>query len=372
MQIQKIFKMESKLHEFLAQLPDPRINRNKKHLLIDILMMSILAVICGAQSWDAIEMFGKEKEAFLRQILKLPNGIPSHDTINRVFSKLRPGKFESLFIQWVNSLKSPELTKEVIAIDGKSIRGSQDSFHDTPALHLVSAWANSNQLVLGQSKVDGKSNEITAIPELLAILDIEGSIITIDAMGTQKKIAEKIIEQKADYVLALKGNQEYLKENVVSIFARQQPESKDITIEKGHGRIETRECSVITDLTFLDEKEQWKKMKSIIKINSQREIKGKITNETRYFISSLIDDAKNFNSYIRQHWGIENSLHWSLDVTFNEDFQRKRNGHAAENFALIQKIVLNLLKVEKSKASLKNKRLMAGWNNQFLMKILGI
>jgi len=347
-------------------------NRNKKHLLIDIVILSILAVICGAESWDSIEIFGKEKYDFLSKILKLPNGIPSHDTINRVFSMIRADKFERIFIQWVSTLKTPGLVKDVIAIDGKTIRGSQDDFHNKSALHIVSAWANTNKLVLGQRKVDGKSNEITAIPALLALLDIEGCIITIDAMGTQTKIAETIVEKNADYILALKGNQGYLKENVESIFARQQPDSTDITIEKGHGRIETRECHVINNLTFLDDKENWKNLQCLVKVTSRREIKGKISNETRLYISSVKDEAINFNSFIRQHWGIENSLHWTLDVIFNEDHQRKRNGNSSQNFALIQKIVLNLLKSERSSISMKNKRLKAGWNNQFLLKILGI
>jgi len=198
--------METKLHEYFRQLPDPRLNRNKKHLLIDIIILSILAVICGAESWDSIEMFGKTKEVFLRKILRLPNGIPSHDTINRVLSMLRPQKFEQLFAQWVESVRIKGI-REVISIDGKTMRGSKDTFHEKSPIHIVSAWANSNQLVLGQRKIDSKSNEITAIPLLLEMLDIEGSIITIDAMGTQKEIAKTIIDNKADYILALKGNQ---------------------------------------------------------------------------------------------------------------------------------------------------------------------
>lgn len=364
--------METKLHEYFRQLPDPRLNRNKKHLLIDIIILSILAVICGAESWDSIEMFGKTKEVFLRKILRLPNGIPSHDTINRVLSMLRPQKFEQLFAQWVESVRIKGI-REVISIDGKTMRGSKDTFHEKSPIHIVSAWANSNQLVLGQRKIDSKSNEITAIPLLLEMLDIEGSIITIDAMGTQKEIAKTIIDNKADYILALKGNQGSLNQEVAHLFSRQKPDSANTHTEKGHGRIETRNCQVINNLTFIDDKDQWKNLTSVIKVESQRDIRGKITNETRLYISSIKDDAKNFNSYIRQHWGIENSLHWTLDVTFNEDHQRKRNGMAAQNFAVVQKIALNLLKVESSqKASLKNKRLKAGWDNNFLLKILEI
>ncbi len=235
----------------------------------------------------------------------------------------------------------------------------------------MSAWANNNQLVLGQIKTSEKSNEITAIPELLNILDIEGCIITIDAMGTQKKIAEMIIDKQADYILALKGNQGYLKEDVQNTFLRQQPDSTDETVEKGHGRIETRKCEVINKLDFLDEKEQWAGLKSLARVTASREINGKKTSEVRLYISSVVSDAKSFNTFIRQHWGVENSLHWTLDVTFREDAQRKRNGHAASNFALVEKIALNLLKTEDSRnMSIKSKRLVAAWDNEFLLKIL--
>ena len=365
--------MKTSLHHYFDQLPDPRIHRNRKHLLIDIIILSIIAVICGAESWDSIEMFGKSKKDFLSKILKLPNGIPSHDTINRVFSLIREDKFEQLFTQWAQSLKAPGISKEVIAVDGKSIRGSKDSYHDTSAIHLVNAWANSNGLVLGQAKTDEKSTEITAIPELLKILDIEGCIVTIDAMGTQRKIAQTIVDLEADYILAVKENQGYLKEDVESTFLRQQPDSVDETVEKGHGRIETRKCEVINRIDFIDQKEQWAGLKSLARITAQREIRDTKTNEVRLYISSVEADAKEFNSYIRQHWAVENSLHWTLDVTFREDAQRKRNGKAAQNFALVQKIALNLLKKEESKRmSLKNKRLVAAWDDKFLLKILRI
>jgi len=366
--------METSLHHYFSQLPDPRIQRNKKHLLIDIIILSIIAIICGADSWNSIELFGNSKKEFLSKILKLPNGIPSHDTINRVFSLIKPGKFEQLFVQWVQSLIEKKIPGEVIAVDGKAMRGSKDSFHEKSPIHIVSAWANSNQLVLGQVRTNEKSNEITAIPELLNILDIEGCIITIDAMGTQKKIAETIIDKQADYILALKGNQGYLKEDVQNTFVRQrEPDSTDETVEKGHGRIETRKCEVINKLDFLDEKEQWAGLKSIARVTASREINGKQTSEERLYISSVESDAKSFNSFIRQHWGVENSLHWTLDVTFREDAQRKRNGHAASNFALVEKIALNLLKAEGSKnISIKSKRLVAAWDNEFLLKVLRI
>ena len=365
--------MKTSLHDYFSQLPDPRIPRNKKHLLIDIIVLSIIAVLCGAELWNSIELFGKSKKDFLSKILKLPNGIPSHDTINRVFSLINPGKFEQLFAQWVQSFRDTKISGEVIAVDGKTMRGSKDSYHDQSAIHIVSAWANSNQLVLGQVKTNEKSNEITAIPELLNMLDIEGCIITIDAMGTQKKIAETIIEKQADYILALKGNQGYLKEDVQNTFLRQQPDSTNETVEKGHGRIETRKCEVINKLDFLDEKEQWAGLRSLARVTATREIHDKKSSEVRLYISSVESDAKSFNSFIRQHWGVENSLHWTLDVTFREDAQRKRNGHAANNFALVEKIALNLLKTEDSKnMSIKSKRLVAAWDNKFLLKILRI
>ena len=365
--------MKTSLHHYFEQIPDPRIHRNRKHLLIDIIILSIIAVLCGAESWDSIEMYGKSKKDFLSKILKLPNGIPSHDTINRVFSLIRADKFEQLFTQWAQSLKDPGISKEVIAIDGKSIRGSKDSYHDKSAIHLVNAWANSNGLVLGQVKTDEKSTEITAIPELLRILDIEGCIVTIDAMGTQRKIAQTIVDLEADYILAVKENQSYLKEDVESTFFRQQPDSVDEAVEKGHGRIEIRKCEVINKIDFIDQKEQWAGLRSLARITAQREIRDMVTTEVRLYISSVEADAKEFNSYIRQHWSVENSLHWTLDVTFREDAQRKRNGKAAQNFALVQKIALNLLKKEESKRmSLKNKRLVAAWDSEFLMKILTI
>jgi predicted transposase YbfD/YdcC len=365
--------METSLHQYFSKLPDPRVHRNRKHLLIDIIILSIIAVICGAESWDSIELFGKSKKDFLIKILKLPNGIPSHDTINRVFSLINATKFENLFIEWVNSIKDETIKSEIISIDGKTVRRSKDTFHQKPPIHIVSAWASNNQLVLGQTKVNEKSNEITAIPKLLELLDIEGCIISIDAMGTQKDIAKTIIENKADYILALKGNQGYLKEDAENIFNRQRPGSTDEMIEKGHGRIETRRCEVIAQLAFLEDKGNWKNLKSIIKLTAQREINGKSTIENRLYISSIDGNAKDFNKYIRQHWGVENSLHWTLDVTFREDDQRKRNGKSAENFSLIQKIALNLLKQEESKnISIKNKRLKAAWDNDYLLKILKI
>lgn len=359
------------IYDYFSQLPDPRPGKNKRHKFTDIIVLSVLAVICGAESYDSIEEFGKARISFLKHVLQLPHGIPSHDTINRVISMLKPEQFEKVFAQWSGSLKNLSLENDVISIDGKTVRGSKDSFHSKSAIHIVSAWSSQNSLVLGQRKVDGKSNEITAIPELFDMLELRGCIVTIDAMGTQTEIAQKIIDNNADYILALKGNQSYLKQDVESLCRRSIPDSENETVEKGHGRIESRKCEVYKKINLLEDKDKWLDFKSVIKVNSQREIGEKITSETRYYISSLDHNAEDFNKYIRQHWGIENNLHWTLDMTFREDEQRKRIKYAAQNFAVIRKIALNLLKKEESKKlSLRTKRLKAGWDNDFLLKIL--
>lgn len=365
--------IKTKIYEIFSNLPDHRIQRNKRHLLTDIVVLSILAVLCGAESYDSIAEYGNIRIDFLRQILYLPNGIPSHDTINRVLSSIRPESFEKLFVQWANTLKEKGTFEDLIPIDGKTIRGSKDGFHQTSPAHIVSAWSNANGIVLGQLKVDCKTNEITAIPELIDMLEIKGCIVSIDAMGTQKSIAKKIIDSKADYILALKGNHAFMLEDAMALINHTSPNTEDQTIEKGHGRIETRKCEVYSNLDLLDEKDQWAGLESIIKVTAQREIKGKITSETRYYIGSLLDHAATYNTNIRFHWGIENKLHWVLDMIFREDEQRKRNKYAAQNFAIIRKIALNLLRKEDSKnMSLKTKRLKAGWSNEFLLKILTI
>lgn len=292
--------------------------------------------------------------------MKLPNGIPSHDTINRVFSNLRPKVFEELFVKWVDDIKDDSIKKEVIRIDGKSIRGFKDRFHEQRPIHMVSALASENELLLSQIKVDQKSNEITAIPQLLKLLDIEGSIITIDAVGTQTHIAEMIIENKADYILAVKASHLELLEQVQCRFEQQSSCSVDVVMEKGHGRIETRRCEVINNLEFVDNRAFWQGLKSIVKISSSREIKEKTSTEVRYYISSLEASSKEFNKFIRQHLGIENKLQWSLEMIFDEDKQRKRTKNAANNFSYLRKIALNTLKKDNSKGSLVTKRLKAG------------
>ncbi|GHT47648.1 H repeat-associated protein YdcC [Bacteroidia bacterium] len=286
-----------------------------------------------------------------------------------MFSLLNPKKFEKLFIEWSETQKSAGVFDKVIAIDGKTVRGSKDSFHSTSPIHLVHAWSVENNICLGQLKTATKSNEITAIPELLDLLDVKGSIITIDAMGTQRAIAEKIIDCGADYILSVKDNWKYLREQVEAVCSRCKPVSDSTEVNKGHGRIETRRCEVFAKNYMIDDEKPWKSLQSIIKITSTREIAAKVTTEVRLYISSL-DTLQPFNQYIREHWGVENSLHWTLDMVFREDEQRKRTKHAAENFALIRKIALNLLKKDKGKESLVSKRLKAGWNKEFLLNLI--
>jgi len=319
--------------------------------------------------------FATAKEDFLRKFLSLPNGIPSDDTINRVFSALDSSQFETCFIDWVNSI-SKLSQGQVIAIDGKTLRGAKSHGKKSP-IHMVSAWADKNNLVLGQVRVNEKSNEITAIPILLETLFIEGNIITIDAMGTQTNIANKIIENKADYILAVKENQEQLSEEIKDEFRFSKNIETDINVDYGHGRIETRKCSVISDFQFIENSNnEWNKLNQVIKIESLREFKNSDRlpeKATRYYISSLMDPAINYQKNIRSHWGIENKLHWTLDVAFSEDASRKRKNNAAQNYSILLKIALNLLKNEKTeKQGIAGKRLKAGWNEDYLLKVLNV
>jgi predicted transposase YbfD/YdcC len=358
---------------FFTGLPDPRIDRTKAHLLEDLIFIAIAAVICGAETWNEIELFGKSKESWLRNFLKLPEGIPSHDTFNRVFSLLDSDELEKSFLQWISSVS--QITEgEFVSIDGKSIRGSRDKGNKS-IVHMVSAWAGINNIVLGQRKVDAKSNEITAIPELLKLLVLKGCIVSIDAMGCQKEIANAIIDKEANYILALKGNQGNLLEQTEDSFRFLEVKSVNQDIDVGHGRVENRTCSVVSDLSMIEKKEEWKDLKSLVRVDSERYIKatGKKENETRFYISSLPADASLLNQSIRSHWGIENSLHWVLDVAFNEDSSRKRAGNAAQNFSVLNRIALNILKNENTtKVGVKGKRLKAGWNETYLEKILRI
>jgi predicted transposase YbfD/YdcC len=357
--------------DFFGDLKDNRSSSgNKRHELIDIVAISICATVCGAESWKEIAQYGRIKQKWLSSFLSLPNGIPSHDTFNRVISSLDPVCFEQCFSNWVSTLI--EATNEVISIDGKTICGAK--VNGKSPIHMVSAWASKNDIALGQVKVDEKSNEITAIPELISNLAIEGAIITIDAMGCQKEIAKTIVSRNADYVLALKDNQSDLLQEVIDEFRFSKTDDFTQDIDYGHGRIESRSCSVIRHFDLVESSTKWKGMKSIVKIESVRDFKGKDYRESsvRYYISSLDKSAQELQTIIRSHWAIENKLHWSLDVAFGEDHNRKRTSYAAQNFSLINKIVLNLAKKEMTcKLGIKSKRKIAGWDENYLLKILG-
>lgn len=341
--------------------------------------MAICAVICGAESWVDIEVYGQSKQEWLSTFLRLNNGIPSHDTFARVFARLDPDQMQECFIRWVQAIS--QLSQgEVIAIDGKTVRHSYERAKGKGAIVMVSAWASANRLVLGQHKVDEKSNEITAIPHLLQMLAIEGCIVTIDAMGTQKEIASAIIDQGADYVLALKGNQGSLLEDVQWLFEQAKatqfqhvPHDFAQTIDKGHGRIEIRRCWTLSDsaLDYLVQKPQWKGLQTIVMLQSERRINGHLSTETRYYISSLANHAAKISAAIRTHWTIENNLHWVLDVAFDEDACRVCKDHAPQNLSMLRHIALNLLGQDKStKAGIAAKRRKAGWDDAYLLRIL--
>lgn len=369
---------ESFLSHF-SQIKDPRMkNHNHRHELMDIVVITLLAVICGADDFVEVCEFGKRKNEWLKTFLSLAHGIPSHDTFSRVFALINPKEFEACFLTWVKTI-AKKIEGEIISIDGKQLRRSQNKRHGHPAITMVSAWANANQLVLGQVKVDEKSNEITAIPELLKVLDIEGATVTIDAIGTQKKIAEQIINQGGNYVLAVKANQGTLYNKAIDLF--EQADSMHFqamwykqhkTIEKDHGRIEIRNYTALPLMYFPKFRLKWKGLKSIVRIKSERRIEGKLPEkETRYYMSSLNPDAKNIGTAIRKHWAVENNLHWCLDVSFREDESRVRKGHGAQNLSIIRRFALNLLKSDKTiKVGIAAKRKAAGWDNSYLLQLL--
>lgn len=366
------------LIEHFSTIDDPRIDRTKRHKLIDILVIAICATICGAEGWEDFELFGNCKLDWFKSFLELPNGIPSHDTFRRVLARLDPAQFQQAFLDWVRSVT--RLTEgQVIAIDGKQLRRSHDSATGKAAIHMVSAWAEENRLVLAQAKVDEKSNEITAIPELLGLLEISGCIVTTDALGCQTEIAAAIIDRQADYVLAVKGNHPNLLEDVVGYFDwaladgnKQTSYSVDETVDGDHGRVEVRRCYASDDIHWLRRKAEWKGIGSIVMIESERSVGGQeASRERRYYISSLAADAQRLNRVIRGHWSIENSLHWVLDIAFREDDSRIRKDHGPENVATLRHIALNLLKQDKSiKVGIKSKRKNAGWDERYLLKVL--
>jgi predicted transposase YbfD/YdcC len=365
-----------------SALGDPRVERTKLHELLDIITIAICAVICGADDWVEIEQFGNDKRPFFDKFLLLPNGIPSHDTFGRVFARINPEQFQACFLEWVQDLvaASGDKLKGVVAIDGKTLCGSRDAASGKGAIQMVSAWARSNRMVLGQVKVDDKSNEITAIPQLLKLFDLSGCIVTIDAMGCQTEIAQLITEAGADYVLALKANQGSMHQDVITMvqegLATQFKEIAHHTkqsVEKGHGRIERRRYWLIDDeqyLAYLNPAGKWANLRGIGVVQSEREVNGVSSSETRYYLCSIGSVAELVEG-ARGHWSIENSLHWVLDIAFREDQNRTRIDHSAHNFAILRHIALNLLKAEKTaKVGVKVKRLKCGWNEDYLLKVL--
>ncbi len=372
--------LSSTFLEHFETLEDPRLdNHNLRHELTDILVITILGTICGAEGWAEIYEFALAKEDWLKTFLSLPNGIPSHDTFGRVFSLINPDKFEACFYAWINSLDI-DTNKEIIAIDGKSLRGSANKRKNHKLLHLVSAWAVNNRILLGQVKTAEKSNEIEAIPRLLHMLDIKNSIVTIDAMGCQKEIALQIIEQGADYVLALKENQPSLHQDIKSLFAlgeyrqfKKMLNKRKVEKIHDHGRVETRRYTLISARDPMLFQLRWPGMKSIGMVEVTRTTNNEVEKSRRFVITSLDEDIDGFMSAVRKHWSIEINLHWSLDVSFREDLNRARIGHSAQNLATVRRIALNLLTQEKTHTrGIACKRKTAGWNHKYLMEVLNM
>ena len=369
--------------DYFSVVPDPRVEYLCDHKLIDIIAIAICAVTCGADSWLEVAEYGETREEWLKTFLELPNGIPSHDTFGRVFALLDAKAFEASFTAWAHDIAALTMG-QVIAIDGKTIRRSYDAASAMGPIHLVSAWAVSNGIVLGQVQVDQKSNEITAIPVLLEMLQIAGQIVTIDAMGCQKSIAKTIRARGGDYVLAVKDNQPRLHTKIQESFAEADAQEYAHTsydtwesVEKGHGRIETRRCTVIDDADHLlhiqgvKEEGEWPELKTLVRMESERRIDDKIQSQTRYYISSLSADAQQIGKAVRDHWGVENNLHWVLDMAFREDESRIRLGSAPHLFSTLRRLALNLLKRETTcKRGIHGKRLLAAWSNDYLLKVL--
>jgi predicted transposase YbfD/YdcC len=371
--------MPTSLETCFSDLPDPRVQGRCDHKLMDILIIAVCAALCGADSWVAVETVGKAKETWFREFLKLENGIPSHDIFGDVFSKISSEDFQTRFMRWVEVVF--RVTKgQVVALDGKTLRGSHKGGVGKEAIHLVNAWAVSSGIVLGQRKVDGKTNEIKAIPELLRVLNVSGCIVTIDAMGCQKDIAKTIRDEKADYILRVKDNQSHLKQDIEDWFAygdkRQFTEMQmdfHQTIHKPSGRIEIRHCWAVSDpLAFehIRHYDGWTDLNCIVRVRRERRVGEKVSHETAYYISSLPADATQLLQAIQHHWAIENSFHWVMDVTFAEDYSRIRTEDSAENMAVLRSLALNLLKRDTSRSSLRQKRFRAAMDNQFLLHLI--
>lgn len=362
-----------------SELKDPRINRKRLYPLVEILFVVLCGSICGAESWRDYVLFGESKLEFLKRYFAFANGIPSKNTFARLFAALAPDGFKHCFLSWIKKMQSL-LDQEVIALDGKTLCGSLDRSSEDSAIHMVSAFATEARLVLAQQKVDDKSNEITAIPKLLSLLDLAGHIVTIDAMGTQTEIAGQIMNQGGDYVLALKGNQGTLFKDLKLYLETEASKAKSLVIEDqneeidcGHGRIETRKCFVTSKLNWLEQKPQWPGLRTAVMLEETREMAGKTTFERRFFISSLAPQAAHIARAVRNHWRVENNLHWTLDVVFNEDDSRVRKDHAPENMAMIRHTVLNMLNKAKGtfkNVSIKALRKKAGWDDKTLQLIL--
>lgn len=366
--------------EHFSGVEDPRVACLVTHPLINIMTITLCAVIAGADNWSEVATFGEGKKEWLAKFLDLSAGTPSHDTFSLVFARLNPEQLQDSFISWVRAVYQ-RLTGEVVAVDGKKLRHSFDSAEEQPMITMVSAWATEAEVVLGQLTVAEGSNEITAIPKLIRLLDLKGCIVTIDAIGCQKEIAQQIVDQEADYLLAVKGNQEHLLADIELLFRL--AEENDFakvdcnyarTVNKGHNRIEVRHCWAISgeeSLQFLQDYEAWPQLRTVIRIMSERHIGQSVSRQYRFYISSLPNDAEHLLQVKRSHWAIENGLHWVLDIAFREDDSRVRKGNGARNLGLFRHMAVNLLKNEKTaKGGIHNKRMQAAWNEQYLVKVL--